>query len=510
MATGANQKSRSFLPLALIVLLVNFLTMPREFYAGDSHAIRMSSLQLIKNARFGIQEEKAPTLGTMTETEGKYFFHNSDKHKYFSKYGMFNTILFAPPLVAEDILHGVENFYDYERPTASHNLPFYTGSLVFMLNLYNIALSLLIAWYFYQIAGLYVARALTRSLFVLSIFYATFLWNYLRAQSAEIFQVLFFAGFFYHFIQFIRSDRKAWKQLLAATLFAGVLALTKQYYFLLFPVAAGFAVAAGARGRNLLAYMAGPMACFVIAAMAMNEWQFGSPFEAGYSQWQNPEGGPHDSFSLRHIPAALNGFFLEPNRALGVHFPPLLIALFGMPYFYRRHRLEFALVCGTFLIFLAVISTFQNWHGNWCYGPRYLLFILPALSLPLLHVIERLREKIRTPAGAAGAALCALLLLYSAKLQINVNSLPFFAVYELSHHYGQFKIPEDDAYFGHSNVGWICGDLLASRQGSAPFFPFEVLKQKGSAGDRKKIEWLDQLQKSDFFAPNYFFWPQRP
>src|SRR6185295_16935508 len=128
--------------------------------------------------------------------------------------------------VIEDVLHGVENFYDYERPTASQNLPFYTHSLVFMLNLYNVALSLLIAWYLYQLAGLYVARALTRSLFVLAVFYSTFLWNYLRAQSSEIFQVLFFAGFFYHFMLFVRSKSRAWKQLLAATLFAGVLALT--------------------------------------------------------------------------------------------------------------------------------------------------------------------------------------------------------------------------------------------------------------------------------------------
>lgn len=498
-----------FLPLAALVLLINFLTMPAEFYRGDPHSIRMSSLQLIKNGRIGIPEDKAPTLGTMIEPEGKYFFHNKERRTYFSKYGVFTSLLFAPPLIAEDLLHGVENFYDYDRPTANQSLPFYTRSLILTLNIYNILLSLGIAYYFFQITGFFSRRLISRYVFVLSVFYATFLWNYLRAQSTEIFQVLFFAGFFYHFTRFCRSDKSKpdWGNLSAAMLFATALAFTKQYFFLLFPIAL-FAAwrSIGPKGDlKIIQFMITTMAAAVLIALLLNALQFGSPFEVGYSQWLAADGRPNDRFSPSNVPAALIGFLSRMDRSILLHFPPLAFSFFGIVAFARRNRFELAFAYAIFGVFLLFIAHFSNWSGDWCYGPRYLLFILPVISMPLLPVFDWICEQAKSAAAIAAGVLILAVLLVSAKLQINLNSLPFFSVYELSSHYAGFRSEDTDAYFQNNHFGLICGDLIGHRRRANPFFPLEALRRAAPPDRQPQVEQLHRLQNSADFAPNYYF-----
>jgi hypothetical protein len=83
------------------------------------------------------------------------------------------------------------------------------------------------------------------------------------------------------------------------------------------------------------------------------------------------------------------------------------------------------------LTLLMVNSCFVNWRGTWSYGPRYLLPILPALSLPCIFLFEwvyALQRKILRIS-------CILFLfvagIFAASLQEGINRFPFYTWYQL-------------------------------------------------------------------------------
>src|SRR5262249_34956417 len=63
-------------------------------------------------------------------------------------------------------------------------------------NLYNVLLAALAGAALYALSGRYSQRPAMRVAFVLATLYGTYLWYYLRAQSSEVYQVLFFLGYF--------------------------------------------------------------------------------------------------------------------------------------------------------------------------------------------------------------------------------------------------------------------------------------------------------------------------
>ena len=71
--------------------------------------------------------------------------------------------------------------------------------------------------------------------------------------------------------------------------------------------------------------------------------------------------------------------------------PPLVLGLLAAWPFFRRHRAE-ALTClGITLAHLAFYSRLTLWNGDWAWGPRYLLVILPFMFLPALAFLDAVR-----------------------------------------------------------------------------------------------------------------------
>ena len=159
-----------------------------------------------------------------------------------------------------------------------------------------------------------------------------------------------------------------------------------------------------------------------VLVLGIQAWKFGSPWETGYSQFEP------GAFSLLPRGEALAGFLVRPDRSLPVHAPMLLLALPGWVGFLRRHRVEALFIGLGTLLLVGFVSTFANWPGHWCYGPRYLLVLVPLLSLPLLPVLDRLAAERRPILRAVLIALLAV----SAGLQKQVVGKRFFLAYEVS------------------------------------------------------------------------------
>jgi hypothetical protein len=106
---------RLVVPIALFVVLVNFLTMPAEEYAGDATSARIAAVALIKTGKWSVPAEKASTFGE----RGQYFYQNVSGD-WYSKYGILNTLVYLPVLQLQKCVNGelgdASPFFDTPAP----------------------------------------------------------------------------------------------------------------------------------------------------------------------------------------------------------------------------------------------------------------------------------------------------------------------------------------------------------------------------------------------------------
>lgn len=130
----------------------------------------------------------------------------------------------------------------------------------------------------------------------------------------------------------------------------------------------------------LLAFAA-PIGLVLLAWLAVNQARFGN-----YLAF-NPTVARH-GFDTP-ILLGLFGNLLSPGRGLFWYSPPLILALFVFRRFQKERPLEnllFIAITGTYLLFY---SAYGDWAGGWCWGPRFLVPVIPFLILPLGYLVGR-------------------------------------------------------------------------------------------------------------------------
>ena len=252
--------------------------------------------------------------------------------------------------------------------------------------------------------------ALGCRLAVLVLGFATMLAVYARSPWSEMAQTTAFLGFF---LWLLRLHRNAtpWAALWLG-LWAGVLVNTKVVYALCIPGAALFAGVQlyrkqGARpllralGLALLGGLPG-----LVTMLAYNHARTGSLFDVGYAL--SAPGQQSRSFSENPF-YGLWGLLLSPGKSLFLYSPPLIVALLALPHALRtrdRGWLWALLLTGGPVVYSNAKYLF--WSGDWCWGPRYILFVVPALLLPAIFVFDDLLARRRRLALAAGGAVFAV------------------------------------------------------------------------------------------------------
>jgi hypothetical protein len=493
MNPQTRSSSRVVVPIVLFVAFVNFLTMPAQEYYGDATSVRIAAVTLINTGKWAV-----PAHSTFGD-RGQFFYQNASGN-WYSKYGILNTLLYVPILQLEKSVTG--KLGDASNPRT------------LFLNLFNLFLSSATACYLVWIVRRYTRSVATVWIFVLSAFYASFWWNYLRAQNFEIYVTLFMLGLYYHLVsgldrERVAGDQAASSHLLAAGLFFGALCLSKNVYVILLPVLAGlfamvhFRKPAEAdvrrRHRRLFCYILWfwlPVGLLLCLMLGSNAYRFGSPFNAGYTQWVCEK----HLFTANILPA-LRGFFFSKQRSIFLNFPLMIFALPGWPAFSKQHRFDAitALLFG--VVLLVINSAFRNWQGASCYGPRYLLPIAPILSLPFIHVLgwlARLQDKI---CKLTIRAVIAVALLYSFLLQVEVNTLPFFFWYDLKNVLYDQRAGQPIDYLNSHHFGTINADFLVYLKGGLSPFKDHVIDQLSSDEEEK----MDTLEDSTTTSNYYWF-----
>jgi len=453
--------------LVLCVAAFNYVWMPADFIEGDPTGWREETRSLLLHGELNVPAGYAQRIGE----PGQYFVRNERTGLYYAKYGLANALFALPPMWLQQATGG--------DLSAAGRLP-----SLFLFNVWYVLLSAVLAGLLYALSGAYSTNVGSRLLYVAGVLYCTFMWFYQRAQSSELYQVILFIAFFMALTAFLRRlaareprglESRAWSSLALVWVCAGLLILTRVSYGLLLPLVVllcAYAVVRPAQPSGFpraphglaLALLVPPILIVVLLG-AVNLAKFGAPWLTGYHAWH-----PEWHWPIGRIADGVWGFLFSSRFSIFLYFPLLAFALLGFPQFARQHRLDTVAMLTIFVTFLALIGKVPLWAGEWTYGPRYLLFILPIVSLPFLTLADRLIDKSHTWRARAVGLAVVLSLAYSAHLQVQVNRLPFFMYYNAR---GGVSSPESIEYFYEHHVGVIADDLLRHRDNldALPFFP---------------------------------------
>ena len=168
-----------------------------------------------------------------------------------------------------------------------------------------------------------------------------------------------------------------------------------------------FVLAAAMRSRGhalrtavLVAAVAGS---FGAAYLLRNEFLFGSFFDFGYPP--AAEGGRRLNTFETPLATGLYGLLFSPGKSLFLFAPPLLLALPGLWRLARGNR-ALAVVAGlTPLVYLLFFARYTQWEGGYCFGPRYLVPVIPLLALglgPMLAGCDRRILRLAAVLAVAG------------------------------------------------------------------------------------------------------------
>jgi hypothetical protein len=220
----------------------------------------------------------------------------------------------------------------------------------------------------------------------------------------------------------------------------------------------------------------------------------------------------------------LREFTIHPQWSVFATFPVLILALVGWRHYVREHMAEAVFVLAVTLGMFDIVAPLPFWRGEVAYGPRYLLYLLPVLSLPALYVLDWLaapapaqhsrpkpltskegdagtgqESQARSPAyyarlGLLGCVIIAALVLAVAQFQVQR-----FGFYDWR---GSFRDPvaargESNDYFDYTPVPKICWDHYRCRD------RLEDLPYYGAFARGKTPEEIDAWKRELLSHINY-------
>lgn len=151
-----------------------------------------------------------------------------------------------------------------------------------------------------------------------------------------------------------------------------------------------------------------------------NHYRFGSIFETGYQLIAARTG--MDFFSGNSLLTGLAGFLISPGKGFFYYSPIAILFIFSIKHFAKKHIelfICFSLIMVSYLIFL---SKNIFWHGDWAWGPRYLLVLTPFFIIPTSTLIESiLTTKKKILKVVLCVVFCTSLLVQLSAITVNFN-----------------------------------------------------------------------------------------
>src|SRR5205807_7840922 len=146
---------------------------------------------------------------------------------------------------------------------------------------------------------------------------------------------------------------------------------------------------------------------------AFNECRFGTPLILGKYGQQDPLQPP----TWGNPVLGFLGLAFSPGKGILWFSPPLILAFLGARGLFRRAPALTLTVAGVSLCHLLVIIHLAFFGGDLCWGPRYLIPVMPLWALAFPFAAARLRHPRRLMVPLAFAGLFVQLLGISVETQ---------------------------------------------------------------------------------------------
>lgn len=166
------------------------------------------------------------------------------------------------------------------------------------------------------------------------------------------------------------------------------------------------------RQRWIAAACALPGALLGAAAFLWyNQTRYGDALSQGYESLRDGELG----FSVP-LASGVYGLLFSSGKSVFQYAPLLLASAWAVPYWYRERRRELWIVAIPSVITLCVIAKWWAWSGDWGWGPRLLLPVIPLACVPVLRWFTA-----PSRVAVAWVSACAAVGLYVQALGLSVD-----------------------------------------------------------------------------------------
>ena len=299
----------------------------------------------------------------------------------------------------------------------------------------------------------------------------------------------------------LKQNRKYLCHLCGAVFSLSILVLIKELYGLLFGAILLDQWWRKASRKSYLFWIG--LGGFLLIVMAILNYEAYGMIFLGRNRLHHDPFSNEAALGLQYLGPRIKDYLFSLNWSVWFNFPLLLFAIFGYPaaFPYFKKMLRFILLClGIFSIFLLNFYS----RGEWCYGSRYYLFILPVLSLPAVFVLAKI---ITLP--KKWAVSISLLLLAMAGINIYgqclINDREVFMSYSMSAIWEVHGL--QSKYFDERPRMLVMYDLrqMFYHLKNGPLF--EQLFAENISHEEKREILHEMLQKYFAYRRNYWLLP---
>ena len=248
--------------------------------------------------------------------------------------------------------------------------------------------------------------------------FTTMLWVYARYPYAEALQAACFMGLVYQLLR--TRDAPTGRNGLFLGVAAGLLLAAKPVYAASIAGAAVYLLVYLRRRPRDLLRLVPPGIIGMLPSIALvifyNYLRWGALGATGYT------GSEDIPMFPERVAVGLWGIFLAPGKSAFLYSPALLLSAWGLPRFVRRRPGEALAILLTAGPTILVTAKLLFWAGDWAWGPRYLVFALPALLAPACLVFDDLRWQVVPLRRVLARAAVAVVLLWGVGVQFIGNA----------------------------------------------------------------------------------------
>ena len=126
-----------------------------------------------------------------------------------------------------------------------------------------------------------------------------------------------------------------------------------------------------------------PIAIALAANLTYNWARYGSMWITGY------EGQGIDTGFSTPFAEGLYGLLLSSGKSIFIYSPVLVLFLPSIFFFFTARRKEALLFIAVIFIYTCFYAKWWCWHGGWCWGPRFMLQVIPFAVIPIGSLLER-------------------------------------------------------------------------------------------------------------------------